>query len=87
MGWRAELAHLDEQERQTEESRRLMKFLDMGHGDCCLFRPEIADIVQEGLLHLHGRCYDLKAWVVMPNHVHTVMTQQGAPIADVVHSW
>ena len=36
-------------------------------------RPEIAQIVEDGLRFFQGERYDLRAWAVMPNHVHVVM--------------
>jgi REP element-mobilizing transposase RayT len=53
-----------------------------------LKRPEIAEIVEGALGHFQGNRYDLHAWVVMPNHVHAVLTPfEGHSVSDILHSW
>src|SRR5215467_13822272 len=59
-------------EIERDYFRELENYLDRGEGQCWLRRPGIARIVCEGLQFFHGQRYDLKAWVVMPNHVHVV---------------
>jgi REP element-mobilizing transposase RayT len=39
-----------------------------------LGRPEIAVIVEDAIVSRHGRQYELHCWVVMPNHVHLLIT-------------
>jgi len=39
-----------------------------------LRRPEIAQFVVKQLRQESGRCYELHAFVVMPNHVHLLLT-------------
>ncbi len=57
-------------------------------GSCVLRRPEIADLVQNALLHFNNRRYILSAWCVMPNHAHVVITPlRGNLLADILHSW
>lgn len=54
-------------------SARVDKYLDAGHGDCWLARPEIAGVVA-GAIQFHAtHRFDLHAWTVMPNHVHAVL--------------
>ena len=68
--------------------RRIDVALDAGAGDFWLRRAEIARIVDATLHHGAGRAYDLHAFVVMPNHVHVLVTQrQGHGLADVVQAW
>ena len=55
---------------EIERIRRVEKYLDLGAGSCILRKEECARIVQDSLLFHHGNHFDLKAWVVMPNHVH-----------------
>ena len=54
-------------------SERVDNHLDAGHGDCWLRRPEIGELVANALGHFEGQRYTLRAWVVMPNHVHVVV--------------
>lgn len=71
-----------------ERLRRIERLLDAGHGECWLLRPEIAEIVEESLLYGDGERYRLLCWVVMPNHVHTLIeTLDGQPVAKVAHGW
>ena len=71
-GWRNELAHLAEGEQKAEFQRRIADYLDAGHGECLLRDERIARIVEDALLHFDGERYRLIAWVVMPNHVHSL---------------
>lgn len=74
--------------RCAELRQRIEKYADAGHGGCWLRNPEIAQIVQDALLHFDGERYRLLAWTVMPNHVHALIEiRDGVPLGDVVHSW
>ena len=35
----------------------------------------------------HGERYDLRAWVVMPNHVHALFKVDATPMAEILESW
>jgi len=62
--------------------------LDAGHGACWLSKPEIAELVAGALQHFAGQRYELRAWVVMPNHVHAVVwPMPGHTLSDILHSW
>jgi REP element-mobilizing transposase RayT len=62
--------------------------LDAGHGACRLSKPEIADLVAGALKHFNDQRYELRAWVVMPNHVHAVVwPMPGHTLSDSLHSW
>jgi REP element-mobilizing transposase RayT len=43
-------------------------------GPVHLQRPEIARMVRDSILHCAMVDYDLHAWVIMPNHVHMLIT-------------
>jgi len=59
-----------------------------GHGDCHLKDPALAKIVEDALLFFDDQRYRLLTWVVMPNHVHTMVEMvEGYPIADILKSW
>ncbi len=47
-------------------------YLDRGAGECILRDSRVAEIVQQTLLEESGLSIDLKAWVIMPNHVHVL---------------
>ncbi len=62
--------------------------LDAGHGACWLSKPEVADLVAGALKHFKGQRYELRAWVVIPNHVHAVVwPMPGHTLSDILHSW
>lgn len=51
--------------------------LDSGYGECLLRRAEIADIVDNTLLHFNGSRYLLHAYVIMSNHLHVLYETLG----------
>ena len=57
-----------------EKQRRVEKYLDCGYGECFLKNPNIAEIVKSKLLAMHDKEFRLKAWMIMPNHVHLLLT-------------
>ncbi|HTB86253.1 MAG TPA: transposase [Candidatus Sulfotelmatobacter sp.] len=62
--------------------------LDAGRGACWLSKPEIADMVTGALKHFNNQRYELRAWVVMPNHVHAVVwPMPGHTLSEILHSW
>lgn len=71
--WKAQTLHEPDAERIKKLNRQIEAFSDAGHGYCLLQDPRAARIVQETLFFDHCRRYKLKAWVVMPNHVHVVL--------------
>jgi putative transposase len=81
--WEALLVIEDERERRI----KIEGYLDAGHGECHLRRPEIAALVQENLLHFDGGRYRLLAWAVMPNHVHALVEILQTPLAEILHGW
>jgi ATP-dependent DNA helicase DinG len=67
---------------------KFQRWLDAGMGECVLRRPEISVVVEEALRHFDGERYVLGHFVVMPNHVHAVVTPvQGHLLKDILHSW
>jgi type I restriction enzyme R subunit len=72
-------------ERFTE---RIEQWLDQGHGECLLARPEYSKIVADAFRHFDGRRYRLGPWVVMPNHVHLLFQPlRDHRLPDLVHTW
>ncbi len=62
--------------------------LDAGHGACWLSKPAIADLVAGALKRFDGQRYELRAWVVMHNHVHAIVwPMAGHTLSDILHSW
>jgi REP element-mobilizing transposase RayT len=86
--WREELANLDENERRREQYRRTESYVNADHGDCLLRNRNIAGIVEHQLQFHNEVRYRLRAWTIMPNHVHLLATIfDGASLPKVVQSW
>jgi REP element-mobilizing transposase RayT len=86
--WRIELSHLLEKEAQLERRKRIEVYLDRGEGSAFMNNPSIANEVQSALLFFDGSRYRLQAWVVMPNHVHALLTPAaGWELGEILHSW
>ena len=67
---------------------RWEKWLDEGHGECLLARPDLREIVKHTLRHDDGAKYRLKDFVVMPNHVHVLVTLSGEQtLSETVQEW
>jgi len=61
--------------------------LDRAYGEESLLAdPRVAKIVQENFLHHAGKKYELHGWVIMPNHVHILITPM-VHLDSIVHSW
>jgi REP element-mobilizing transposase RayT len=81
--WAALLKIEDDRKRRIE----LEAYLDKGCGACSLRQPEIAKIVEDSLRLRHGEDYDLRAWVIMPNHVHLLIKVFDVPLSHLVAAW
>jgi len=75
-------------EFETRFTERFHQWLDAGYGECWLKDGKIASIVANAMLHFDGERYRLCSFVVMPNHVHVLVTPLAdRTIAGIVHSW
>jgi REP element-mobilizing transposase RayT len=64
------------------------RYLDCGHGECHLRRRACAGIVAGALKFFDGERYELRAWVVMPNHVHAVVGPKPPnTLSRILHGW
>ncbi len=82
------LTWLEKEELFRWYSTRVDDYLDASHGDCFLRRPEIARVVASALQFFNGKRYELRAWVVMPNHVHAVVwPRPPETLSRILHSW
>jgi putative transposase len=84
---RAEWQNLLEIEDERKRRIELEKYLDLGRGECFLRRKEIAGVVENSLRLFHGDRYELRAWVVMPNHVHVLFKVDSVPMSKLVGVW
>jgi len=69
-----ELSSLAPEELLIQKRKRIEHLIDAGLGKCYLARPEIAVLVQQVIHHFHGSRYTLHSWVIMPNHIHLLIT-------------
>jgi hypothetical protein len=84
---RSEWEHLLAIEDDQECVRQLERYLDKGRGSCHLRKPEIASLVEEAFRLFHRERYDLRAWVIMPNHVHVLFKVEPVPMSQIIASW
>ena len=85
---RQEVAHLSDEAAAIERRRRIESLLDAGRGSCRLKDPRIAALVRDALKYFDGDRYDLHAWVLMPNHVHVLVTaRQGWNLGGIIRLW
>jgi len=68
--------------------KRIEEYLDTGAGSAYLRDERIAQIVEQNMLYFDNDRYRIHAWVVMPNHVHVLLTPCGGySLSSIVHSW
>ena len=85
--WRDELRLVRLEQERVLLQRRIEKYLDMGYGELLLKHNSVAKMVEDSLLKFDGERYRLFAWVVMPNHVHTLMTRfENHELETIFHS-
>jgi putative DNA methylase len=76
---RKELAHLKATSTNNVDlgqvrQLRLEKIIDAGHGSCVLRRPEVSCVVIESMQFLCAQGHTIARWVIMPNHLHLLIT-------------
>ncbi len=81
--WEALLKIQDDRKRRIE----LEAYLDKGRGECYLRREEVAAVVEGALLFRHAVEYELRAWAIMPNHVHLLFRVQDIPMCRLMDAW
>ena len=85
--WQREFKLMEPSQQRILLQRRIEKYLDQGYGMALLKDERAATVVQNSLLELDGTRYHLSAWVVMPNHVHLLLTRFAAyELKDILHS-
>jgi ATP-dependent Clp protease ATP-binding subunit ClpA len=86
--------HPEPWDEQTERefyarfSNRWEQWLDECHGECLLARTELRQLVEAVLKHDDGKLYRLHEFVVMPNHVHVLVTPLGGhSLSEILQAW
>ena len=86
--WMRELDVPNSQKDQIILQRRVEKYLDQGYGEAFMKIHRVAEMVQKELLYYDGQSYRLSSWVVMPNHIHFLMTRfEAIEIADIMQAF
>jgi REP element-mobilizing transposase RayT len=81
--WESLLKIEDDRQRRIE----LEAYLDKGRGACHLRQPEIARLIEDSFRFRHVQDYELRAWVIMPNHVHLLFKVFGVPMSQLLDAW
>ena len=69
-------------------SARIEQWLDQCSGSCLLTHPACAQIVVDAIESHDGRRYQLDQWVIMPNHVHVLVTpSEGFALEEILQGW
>jgi UDP-N-acetylglucosamine pyrophosphorylase len=79
-------------ERRTEIAAffhgKLEEQLDRGLGSCALRTESVASVIADAFTKFDGERYHLGPYVIMPNHVHVLVTPLGEhPLSAILHSW
>ncbi|MCI0556748.1 MAG: transposase [Anaerolineae bacterium] len=83
-----ELKHLGPSKIDVERRRRIEAFLDKGAGSCLLSNAAVAHMTEQALEYFDRQRYTLHAWVIMPNHVHVLLTPgKDESLSGIIHSW
>jgi|SRR5665213_896073 len=64
------------------------RWLDECHGECLLRRPDLRRVVEDAIRYFDGQRYALGESVVMPNHVHVLVTPlPGHALSQILQRW
>jgi REP element-mobilizing transposase RayT len=73
--WVRELEPANSKRNKITLQRRIERYLDQGYGEALMKINSIAEMIQNELLYDDGQRYRLSSWVVMPNHIHYLLTR------------
>ncbi|HZF38386.1 MAG TPA: transposase, partial [Blastocatellia bacterium] len=86
--WVRELDSVNSESDQITLQTRIERYLDQGYGEAFMKIYGVAEMVQNELLYYDGQRYRLSSWVVMPNHIHFLMTRfEAIELAEVMQSF
>ena len=86
--WKQELDTTNSKRDKLLLQRRIERYADQGYGKAYLRDDRLAEIVQKTLLKDDGKKYRLSSWVVMPNHVHSLLTRfENYTLSDIMQSF
>ncbi|MBT8046308.1 MAG: primosomal protein N' [Pontiella sp.] len=77
-----------QKEYRTRFTERLERWIDAGQGSCVLKDPSVRNVVCSVLDKMNGTQYQLHHYVVMPNHVHVLVSPLGDhALSKIVQGW
>ena len=86
----ADAENLPEEKRRAFHrhfTEKFHKFLDAGMGECLLRQPALAQIVADAFRFFDRQRYELGEFVVMPNHIHLLLTPKPEhDLSDIMQS-
>jgi putative transposase len=82
-----EWEHLLKIEDARERRNQLELYLDRGVGSCWFRGARVAETFEFVMFAHHEKFYDLRAWCVMPNHVHALIYVWDWPLAKLLQAW
>ncbi len=86
--WIRELDTECDKKSQAKLRSRIEHYEDMGYGNCFLSDANVARLVEDALLYFDGERYDILAWCIMPNHLHSLFVPRlGYSLTDIVQNW
>lgn len=68
-------------------SQKLDEWMDRGHGECLLQRVELRAALTDNLLQGHEKTYEMRSFVIMPNHVHILASLKDISLPDALKRW
>jgi putative transposase len=97
---RSEWEHFSKIEDDHERRVELEVYLDKGRGECHLRLPDVALLVENNFRQFSGECCgsqsrapgapercELRAWCIMPNHVHVLFKVGTVPMSEIIDGW
>ena len=72
----------------TRFPAQMERWLDAGYGSCALHDPALRDLVAKSMHHFDGQHFALGDYVIMPNHVHALITPlKNHSLATILTGW
>ena len=88
--FKSQWRQLSPEERRTFERHfagKLFNYLDRGYGRCLLRTPQVRSVVSKAVLHFDRERVKTGHFVVMPNHVHVLLTPlEPYKLEEILHS-
>jgi REP element-mobilizing transposase RayT len=82
------LSQRQEEDYAKQFTRKIHRWLDAGHGACFLRRPSVHKEMEGILKFFEEQRYRLGEFMIMPNHVHVLVTPLMEHRLDsILHSW